>query len=407
MTQRPDLAASMLLDTRCPWLLEVASALAERIRVFSYSASPEILGRFSNRLRRLRFDDPSLEVVEFPVQRGYFSFPLRHVVAEHRRIAEWLQRDAPDPGSTWLVCCYPHYSKVAELWPGPVVYYATDLFAKYEGRSYRSVAGLEKELSERASLVCPNSRRIADYLVGECGCDPQKLVLLPNAVRQSNLLPTPAVTPFDLPPDCQALPRPVAGVIGNMGANLNWVLLEQIVRGTPWLSWLMVGPTSSRIVDAAQAAARGRLIKAGKNIRFVGSRPYMELKLYARSLDVAVLPYMRREPTYSGSSTRFYEHLAACRPILATDGSEELLHKEPLLKILREADEWIDALEGLRQRQFQDGLEELRWRQSQCETLGMRVQTLADAMTTHQAGFDTRANVEPGAVWRRSSTRTA
>ena len=35
------------------------------------------------------------------------------------------------------------------------------------------------------------------------------------------------------------------------------------------------------------------------------------LAAYARAFDVAVLPYRRVEPTYSGSSTRFYEHLAA------------------------------------------------------------------------------------------------
>ena len=110
------------------------------------------------------------------------------------------------------------------------------------------------------------------------------------------------------------------------------------------------------------------MLAAGGRIRFVGSKPYGELKAYARCLDVAVLPYMKREPTYSGSSTRFYEHLAACRPILATDGFEELLHKEPLLKILRSPAEWIAALEQLRQQGYRDGLEELRWRQSQHET---------------------------------------
>jgi hypothetical protein len=93
-----------------------------------------------------------------------------------------------------------------------------------------------------------------------------------------------------------------------------------------------------------------------------------------------VLPYLKREPTYSGSSTRFYEHLAACRPILATDGFSELLHKEPLLTILRTSSEWLRALHQLRDRRFCDGLEERRWKQSQSETWEMRAQNLLETL---------------------------
>ncbi len=226
----------------------------------------------------------------------------------------------------------------------------------------------------------PNSRRIAEYLARERGCDPGKVRVIPNAVRESNILPASADGASELPDDCKTLPRPVAGVIGNMGSNVNWPLLEAVVAATPWLSWLFVGPTAAPIQDPAQRHARAALLSAGGRVRFLGARPYGELKFYARGLDVAALPYMKREPTYSGSSTRFYEHLAACRPILATDGFEELLHKEPLLKILPSPHEWIAALDQLRQRQFRDGLEEMRWRQSRLETWETRAARMRDEM---------------------------
>jgi glycosyltransferase involved in cell wall biosynthesis len=145
-------------------------------------------------------------------------------------------------------------------------------------------------------------------------------------------------------------------------------------------------------------ANRARLLAAGGRIRFPGSKPYGELKSYARSVDVAVLPYMKREPTYSGSSTRFYEHLAACRPILATDGFEELLHKEPLLKILRSPAQWVRALQELHDKEFRDGLEELRWRQSQDETWEARVERLRDAMLPRQAARGASARGVPMGV---------
>jgi hypothetical protein len=391
MEKQADISACIVLDTRTPWLVEFASALTRQVQVQAFSAAPQNFGWFSELLEEVVIDDPPLKAVQFPVQRGYFSFPLRHVLKEHHRIVQWLQRGVSDPGSMWLVCCYPHYSKVTALWPGPVVYYATDLFSHYEGRSYRNVTGMETDLCRQATLVCPNSRRIADYFARECSCEPAKILILPNAVRHSNLLPTPSVAPRDLPAECADLPRPVAGVIGNMGANVNWVLLEELAAGAPWLSWVFVGPTTARIGDTAQRQARARLLAAGGNLRFVGPKPYGELKAYARSVDCAVLPYMKREPTYSGSSTRFYEHLAACRPILATDGFAELLDKQPLLRILRTTAEWLGALHQLRDQGFRDGFEESRWQQSQLETWDVRAQHLTDALRTRVKSWSTKA----------------
>ena len=106
------------------------------------------------------------------------------------------------------------------------------------------------------------------------------------------------------------------------------------------------------ISDDVQYQAREQLLHAGGRVRFTGSKPYRALQAYARSLDVAVLPYRRREPTYSGSSTRFYEHLAACRPMLATRGSEELLQKEPLLKLFNNSQELVSELKQLAAQGF-------------------------------------------------------
>ena len=83
---------------------------------------------------------------------------------------------------------------------------------------------------------------------------------------------------------------------------------------------------------------------------------------------MAVLPYRKLEPTYSGSSTRFYEHLAACRPIVATRNHAELLGKEPLLHLTSNAQEMIDYLNHLQSMDFRDPYEELRWRVSLHET---------------------------------------
>ncbi len=108
---------------------------------------------------------------------------------------------------------------------------------------------------------------------------------------------------------------------------------------------------------------------------------YGTLRDYARSFDVAILPYTKKEPTYSGSSTRFYEHLAAGRPMLATRGFEELLHKEPLLQLVNDAEHLAHELERLRSKRFQDGFEELRWMTSKNETWSSRALSMRQALS--------------------------
>ena len=91
------------------------------------------------------------------------------------------------------------------------------------------------------------------------------------------------------------------------------------------------------------------------------------------------MPYRKQEPTYSGSATRFYEHLAACRPILSTRGFHELLTKEPLLRLIDRGAEIAAAVDELRSRGFCDGAEELRWRASREGTWRVRARDLLSA----------------------------
>jgi hypothetical protein len=93
------------------------------------------------------------------------------------------------------------------------------------------------------------------------------------------------------------------------------------------------------------------------------------------------MPYRKHEPTYSGSATRFYEHLAACRPILSSRGFHELLSKEPLLKLVNDGEDVARELQLLKSTGFRDGVEELRWRASQDGTWLVRARTLMAAAT--------------------------
>lgn len=327
-----------------------------------------------------RTGEPGLTVWSFPLQRGYARPPVSWLGGNGRGLTARLLRHAPRPAETPLVCSTPYHAPVAERWPGPVVYYLTDLIAAYAGVDPKQVKSLDRRMCAAARLACPNSTRLAEYLVRDAGCAPAKITVLPNATRATNLVASPLLAPERLPADADALQRPVAGVIGNMGANIDWSLLREMVRGAPEISWLMVGPVGDDVPDETERAARQELLGMGGRVRFVGKKPYGELAGYARSVDVAVLPYKLREPTYSGSSTRFYEHLAATRPILATRGFEELLHKPPLLRLIDTAEEGVQALREMENSGFNDGQIEARWAASRDGTWEKRAAAMYRAL---------------------------
>jgi hypothetical protein len=368
-----------LLDTNSIWTKEFGSALSRVTPVMGWVRNMSWIGMFRSEVRHERIIDPPLDVCHFPLQRGY-----THPVLSGWRFDQ-LQADRmrsmTGAVNSPLICTTPYYAPVAECWSGPVVYYLTDLTKGYAGADPVLVREMDERMCEVATLVCPNSHRIADYLRHEARCAASKIVVIPNATRHANVFDIMPEGPTELPYDLAGLTRPVAGVIGNLAANLDWVLLRDAINMNPGYSWVFVGPTSMPVTGPAQCQARQELMSRGGKVVFTGERSYGRLRDYARSFDVAVLPYQpRKEPTFSGSSTRFYEHLAACRPMLCTRGFEELLHKEPLLRLVDTAPDITAALSDLRRNGFRDGFEEQRWQASRDGTWEKRAATLLTAL---------------------------
>ncbi len=387
-----------VLDVGSIWMKEFASALTQFVPSVNWAPVMRPAGAFESWQREEQHLAPLLRISYFPLQRGYSRFPISLFARLGPRQTRRMLACSPDLARSPLICTTPYYAVVAESWPGPVIYYQTDLTYAYHGLASEQVRRLDTRLCRVAALVCPNSQRIGHYMVKKAGCDPAKIVVIPNATRQENIFPQAPSGPAPLPDDLQDLPRPVIGVLGNLAANLDWRLLLEAVERTPDFSWAFIGPYAMEVHDAPHRAARDRLLGRGGRIRFTGPKPYALLQDYARALDVAVLPYRRKEPTFSGSSTRFYEHLAACRPMLATRGFEELLHQEPLLRLVDDAGDLAAALENLRRNSFEDGCEQTRWLASCQATWSMRAAMLVEAARMRCPQIACSAELPPAAT---------
>ena len=374
-----------VLDARSIWIQEFTASLSRIVPALGWIPRFSWTGLADSRVKHRRSTDPIFQGRVFPLQRGYSRAPISWVARTGERLIRMLSEADPETSSSPLICTTPFYAPVAELWPGPVIYYVTDLTSAYAGLDSDQVRRLDRRLCAVAHLVCPNSRRIAEYCVRDAKCVPDKILIVPNATRSVNVAPATLQRPAPLPGDLDDLPRPVLGVIGNLADNMDWLLLEEAIRLTPEFSWAFIGPVDMPIPAADRQQARQRVLQLGERVRFTGMRPYGELQGYARALDAAVLPYRRHEPTFSGSCTRFYEHLAACRPMFGTRGFAELMEKEPLIHLFDTAGELAAALQTLGRNGLRDGVESRRWAVSQTGTWDVRAASMVEAMMTRAA----------------------
>ena len=369
-----------ILDVGSPWIKEFAHSLHSLTPLHSWCPDHRIFGHFEDWQRPEFYPDPPLRLIRFPMQRGYSRFPLNRLLPYGPALVNRMLRDSAVAHRATLLCTAPYYAPLAEAWPGPVVYYLTDLTKKYDGADSRQVVDLDRRMARIARAVHPNSESIAAYLRDEAGCPASKITVIPNATRAANIPAQPLLAPQPLPADVADLPRPVIGIIGNLAANIDWPLVSAAIALCRDVTWIFIGPYTMPVRDPHHSELRRALLAThntpSSRVRFLGSRPYPALAAYARSFDVALIPYANAEPTISGSATRFYEHLAACRPILATPFHRELATKEPFVKLVSTANQIAAAIESLRATGFRDGLESSRWTEAHKNTWTVRAKTI-------------------------------
>lgn len=370
------LTHAIVFDVRSIWVTEFARALATKITTTGLRPTIDAVGLIHRAARPLD-DEGALKIFSCRLQRGWWRNAL---LGERRKLLAFVRSRAAMARETCVIFTSPHYASVAEAFRECTsAYYVTDNFrACFPDEP--AIAALESKLAACVSHVFPNSERIRRFFVDEAKINQSRVTVLPNGVRGENIPPAPLDAPAEPPVEMPPVQRPWALVMGNLAANTDWPLLEAVIEETPWLNWVLVGPTDMPCASSEHARLRRKILQRKQNVHHIGWQPPGQLKRFARACDVAVLPYMKREPTYSGSSTRSYEHFAACRPIVASEGFAELLEREPLVTICRSPGEMVSALETLKQNGFRDGHEAERWNLARSSTWSHRASRMLEVL---------------------------
>ena len=118
-----------------------------------------------------------------------------------------------------------------------------------------------------------------------------------------------------VPSDLSTIPSPRVGFIGALsGYKVDFKLLEYLATTHPDYSFVLIGK-----VGEGDPWTNIDNLKKCNNVFFLGPKPYEQLPAYLKGLEVVTLPNNINEYTDSMFPMKFFEYLAAGKPIVSVN----------------------------------------------------------------------------------------
>lgn len=134
--------------------------------------------------------------------------------------------------------------------------------------------------------------------------------------------------------------KTICGYVGVIESRVNFDLLREIAIKTPEIEYKLVGPvldSNNHTLDQLQKL---------NNVHFVGPVSFEEIPSVINNFDVCIIPHVINNFTKSMSPLKFYEYLAANKPIIMTQvPPADSVSKVKGVYIANTVEEWLAALE--------------------------------------------------------------
>lgn len=190
-----------------------------------------------------------------------------------------------------------------------LIYHCVDNIAEQPGAFASLIYSQEKELVQSAQWVFVTSRALEEQLKQYR----PDVYYFPNVVDFEHFYQ--ASQEIAVPMDLQNIPTPRAGFIGAISAyKVNLGLLAEAAKRLPAVSFVLIGEVGEGDPDTNVA-----VLQQLKNVYFLGPRAYGQLPNYLKGLDVCLIPAHVNDYTKAMFPMKFFEYLAAGKPIVATD----------------------------------------------------------------------------------------
>jgi teichuronic acid biosynthesis glycosyltransferase TuaH len=175
--------------------------------------------------------------------------------------------------------------------------------AAHWGADADRLARAEQRLADASDLlVAVNEGAVARWLARG-----RPAAYLPNGCDAEFFA---SVDEVESPPDVD-LPGPIAGFVGHLNSRTDLSLLEAVAD--TGVSLLLIGPKDPAFEPERFARLAGRA-----NVRYLGARPFEELRSYLKVIDVGLVPYGATEFNKYSFPLKTLEYLAAGRAVVST-----------------------------------------------------------------------------------------
>ena len=231
------------------------------------------------------------------------------------------------------------------------------------GVSRSALRAQELAMLRRADLVFAS----AGDLQRRCSQTNAHVVLVPNGVDAARFGAAPA------PADVAAIARPRLGYVGAIAPWLDFGLLEALALARPQLSLVLVGPVQRAV--RARVAALQRL----PNVHVLGERPYVDVPAYMHSFDVCLIPFLVNDLTRAVNPVKFWEYMAAARPVVTT-ALPELLPYADVCTVASDAQTFIAGVDAALSARAEVEQAQRRLALARANSWAQRVQTIEDAL---------------------------
>ena len=141
------------------------------------------------------------------------------------------------------------------------------------------------------------------------------------------------------PADMVSISNPIIFYAGVVSDWFDFDLVETIANEIPDAAVVIVGPVISPNVRADVE----RLSKISR-IHFLGIKPHAELPAYIRASHICMIPFKRTPLIERFSPNKMYEYLAAGRPVVTMNYTEEIRRLRPEIYVAESNDEFISMI---------------------------------------------------------------
>jgi glycosyltransferase involved in cell wall biosynthesis len=191
-----------------------------------------------------------------------------------------------------------------------VVYHCVDDIAAQPGMPADVLAAAEQELARCADIVFATSPTLAESR-RHWNANTHFLPNVADYDHFASALDDETAVPDDL----ARIPRPRLGFIGAIsGYKVDFELIRHVAGQRPGWSIVLIGKVGEGDPWTDLTSLDGL-----PNVYRLGPRPYAELPACLKGIDVALLPSRRNEYTASMFPMKFFEYLAAGRPVVAVE----------------------------------------------------------------------------------------